>query len=133
DLTTGARWPSLDVPRWSPRFWGNDRQEYLRAEEEMDRWLTQAARWRHEMLVVHEDRRAHVEHRADGAIHQYIEDLDSLTRNVLDDGGVPGFFGSLRRLHERAAADLRVRRADLRRTAPGTSPDDAPADPDGEI
>lgn len=125
DLTSGARWPALDLPRWSPRFWGNDRQEFLRAEEEMDRWLTQAARWRHEMLVVHEDRRAHVEHRADGAIRQYVEDLDSLTRNVLDDGSVPGFFGPLRRLHERAAADLRVRQADLRQFGTGARPDGA--------
>lgn len=115
EIARDGAWPRLDLPRWSPRFARSARAEHDRAREAMDAWLAKATAWRHEMLVTHEDRRANVEHLAAAVLREYVEDLDGHTRKILDDEVLPGFFGPLRRLHERSAADLRVRRNDLRR------------------
>ncbi|MCC6315885.1 MAG: hypothetical protein IT337_17950, partial [Thermomicrobiales bacterium] len=120
-------WPKLDLPRWSPRFWRQAGAEHVRAREALDAWLAAAERWRHEMLVTHEDRRANVEHLARAVLRDYVDGLDGHTRAILADEALLGFFGPLRRLHERSAADLRVRYSELRRGgAPGIEP--APLD-----
>lgn len=123
EVARDGAWPQLDLPRWSPRFARSARAEHERARAAMDGWLAKATTWRHEMLVTHEDRRANVEHLAAAVLREYVEDLDGHSRRILEDDLLPGFFGSLRRLHERAAADLRVRRNDLRREGlPETAP-----------
>lgn len=127
---TDTHWPSLDLPRWSPRFWHPAREEFVRSGEVLDRWLAEAQRWRHTLLVAHEDRRAHVEHQAERVYRTYVRDLDDLTRTTLEDPALPGFFSPLQRVLERAAADLRVRRADLGYRAPAEEP---PLDAPGAI
>lgn len=108
DLVEG-RWPVLDSPRWSPRFWQPPTREYARATRTSAAWLGLARRWRHDMLVIHEDRRSHLENSAAVTLHDYVENLDDVERTALDDESLPGFFPLLRRVLERAAADIRVR------------------------
>ncbi|HET7094487.1 MAG TPA: hypothetical protein VFI22_13435, partial [Thermomicrobiales bacterium] len=117
-LAAAARWPALDLPRWSPRFWKTAPAEYARARDGVDRWLVRAGRWRHEMLVIHEDRRANLDLQAETAQRDYVAALDAQTRIIFDDESLPGFFSPLVRLTERAAADMRVRRRDLRSEPP---------------
>jgi hypothetical protein len=116
-------WPALDLPRWSPRFWRSARDEFARANELRDGWLARARRWRHDILVTHEDRRANVEHQAQLVYRAYVGGLDDVTRTTLEDTSIPGYFSPMQRVYERAAADLRVRRAELGFVA---SPSDAP-------
>ncbi|HEU5431639.1 MAG TPA: hypothetical protein VFU81_08255, partial [Thermomicrobiales bacterium] len=117
-LAAAARWPALDLPRWSPRFWRSAAAEYARARDGVDRWLVRAGGWRHEMLVIHEDRRANLDLQAETVRRAYDADLDARTRTILEDESLPGFFSPLARLTERAAADMRVRRRDLRPEPP---------------
>jgi hypothetical protein len=117
-LAATARWPALDLPSWSPRFWKPAPAEYARARDGVDRWLVRAGRWRHEMLVIHEDRHANLDLQADAMRRAYVADLDAQARIILEDESLPGFFSPLARLTERAAADMRVRRRDLRPEPP---------------
>ncbi len=113
-LADEGRWPQLDVPRWSPRFWRSSRQEFDRYRGLLDAWLIAADDWRHEMLVVHRDRRQSVQHHATATLDAYRADVDSQERVVLVDDSLRGFFAPMHRLYDRATADLQVRASELR-------------------
>ncbi len=120
-------WPVLDLPRWSPRFWNGPRQEHDRFTDLTDAWREAAERWRHAMLVTYEDRRSSLAHQSEQARDAYFAELEAIGQQTLDDDSLPGFFSPMRRLYDRAKADLRVRRSDLGRVvAPGdVDPTDA--------
>lgn len=113
-LAEGGRWPQLDVPRWSPRFWRSAVQEYGRYRDLLDAWIPPANGWRHEMLVIHRDRRQSVQHHASAASAAYTEAADGMERVVLADDSLRGFFAPLHRLYDRTIADLQVHLEELR-------------------
>jgi hypothetical protein len=112
-LAEEGRWPQLDVPRWSPRFWRSARQEHDRYRDLLDRWMPTAARWRHEMLVTHRDRCRSVDRHAAAVLSEYELDLDTQERRILADDSLRGFFAPLHRLYDRATADLHVQQLEL--------------------
>ncbi|MCA9862355.1 MAG: hypothetical protein KC432_05020, partial [Thermomicrobiales bacterium] len=121
-LASEGRWPQLDVPRWSPRFWRSARQEHDRYRDLLDRWIPTAARWRHEMLVTHRDRCRSVDRHAASVLTEYEADLDTQERRILADDSLRGFFAPLHRLYDRATADLQVQQLEL-----GDPPSSPPA------
>lgn len=112
-LAEQGRWPQLEVPRWSPRFWRSARQEHDRYRDLLDRWDPIAARWRHEMLVTHRDRCRSVDRHAAAVLTEYEADLDTQERRILADDSLRGFFAPLHRLYDRATADLQVQQLQL--------------------
>lgn len=125
-LAEEGRWPQLEVPRWSPRFWRSARQEHDRYRDLLDRWIPTAARWRHEMLVTHRDRCRSVDRHAAAVLTEYEANLDTQERRILADDSLRGFFAPLHRLYDRATADLQVQQLEL--GDPPPSPP-APLDP----
>ena len=120
-LAEEGRWPQLNVPRWSPRFWRSAQQEFARYRDLLEAWFAAASAWRHEMLVVHQDRRQSVDHHAAAALAAYAEAVNDKERFVLTDDTLRGFFAPLHRLYDRATADLQVHLAELRE-APDVPP-----------
>ncbi|MFT4040684.1 MAG: hypothetical protein QM692_21065, partial [Thermomicrobiales bacterium] len=112
-LAEDGRWPALEVPRWSPRFWRSARQEYERYRELLNTWMPTAARWRHEMLVTHHDRCRSVDRHAAVLLAEYEAALDAQERRILADDALRGFFAPLHRLYDRATADLQVQQLEL--------------------
>ncbi len=108
NVATGAKWPSLDVPRWAPRFWRAARPEYDRVQELIEGFIRDAGKWRHAMLVTHQDRRDHTPTQAHAALDAYERDLNAIERTVLDDSSLEGFFDPLNRIYDRADSNIRI-------------------------
>jgi hypothetical protein len=112
-ISATHEWPTLELPRWAPSFWRSGEQEFQRLHDVISPWLSEAAGWRHAMLVEYDDAIARVRLQADEAWQTYRDDMDGRTKGLLLDDLIPGFFSPVRRLYERALSTLRVQRADL--------------------
>lgn len=116
-------WPAIRLPQWSPRLWQAPRDAFADADELLNSWIVEAKRWRHDMLVAHEDSRAYLEHQAEATQHEFLTNLDDATRTLLEHQSLQGYFSPMSRLLERASAEVTVTRRGL--PAPPRSTDDA--------
>lgn len=132
--TEAVRWPEVRLPSWSPRLSQSAIEAFGESQAVLDNWRARATRWRHDMLVTHQDARVGIDRRAAVSIEGYTTELDDRTRTVLSNEGTRGLFDPVRRLLERATSDLAVVRRDLpplppimTRDGPTDDRDEAPA------
>lgn len=111
---------NLAAPRWTPHLWNSSRQGFASSQERLNRWLAEAKQWRRNVLRIHKGGQSYLAQQARAERREYATNLDDVTRTMLIDDSVPGFFAPMERLLEEARNDLHVVKNDL---PPITPPD----------